>query len=62
MEGYFKDKSEWKLGKWLKWYEEERTRENEQALLIQRRKMDFEEAKHFKPSVIFPDTVTNKLV
>lgn len=24
--------------------------------------MDFEEAKHFKPSVIFPDTVTNKLV
>ena len=24
--------------------------------------MDFEEAKHFKPSVIFPDTVTNKIV
>ncbi|OUN80220.1 aspartate 1-decarboxylase [Bacteroides sp. An51A] len=24
--------------------------------------MDFEEAKHFKSSVIFPDTVTNKLV
>lgn len=24
--------------------------------------MDFEEAKHFKPSVIFHDTVTNKLV
>jgi len=24
--------------------------------------MDFEEAKHFKPSVIFPDTVTNQLV
>lgn len=24
--------------------------------------MDFEEAKQFKPSVIFPDTVTNKLV
>ena len=24
--------------------------------------MGFEEAKHFKPSVIFPDTVTNKLV
>ncbi len=23
--------------------------------------MDFEEAKRFKPSVIFPDTVTNKL-
>lgn len=24
--------------------------------------MDFEEAKQFKPSVIFPDTLTNKLV
>ena len=24
--------------------------------------MDFEEAKHFKPSVIFPDSITNKLV
>ncbi len=24
--------------------------------------MDFEEAKSFKPAVIFPDTVTNKLV
>lgn len=24
--------------------------------------MDFEEAKHFKPSVIFPDSATNKLV
>ena len=24
--------------------------------------MDFEEAKHFKPSVIFPDTATNKLL
>ena len=24
--------------------------------------MDFEEAKSFKPSVIFPDSVTNKLV
>ncbi len=24
--------------------------------------MDFEEAKSFKPTVIFPDTVTNKLV
>ena len=24
--------------------------------------MDFEEAKTFKPSVIFPDTATNKLI
>ena len=24
--------------------------------------MDFEEAKTFKPSVVFPDTVTNKLI
>lgn len=24
--------------------------------------MDFEEAKHFQPSVIFPDSATNKLV
>ena len=24
--------------------------------------MDFEEAKHFKPTVIFPDTATNKLL
>jgi len=24
--------------------------------------MDFEEAKHFKPAVIFPDSTTNKLV
>ena len=24
--------------------------------------MDFEEAKHFKPAVIFPDTSTNKLL
>ena len=25
-------------------------------------KMDFEEAKTFKPSVVFPDTATNKLI
>jgi aspartate 1-decarboxylase len=24
--------------------------------------MDFEEAKSFKPTVVFPDTMTNKLV
>jgi aspartate 1-decarboxylase len=24
--------------------------------------MDFEEAKTFKPSVVFPDTATNKLI
>lgn len=24
--------------------------------------MDFEEAKHFKPTVVFPDTATNKLI
>ena len=24
--------------------------------------MDFEEAKHFKPAVVFPDTATNKLI
>lgn len=24
--------------------------------------MDFEEAKHFKPAIVFPDTATNKLV
>lgn len=24
--------------------------------------MDFEEAKHFKPSVVFPDSATNKLL
>lgn len=24
--------------------------------------MDFEEAKHFKPRIIFPDTATNKLI
>lgn len=24
--------------------------------------MDFEEAKHFKPSIIFPDTDTNRLI
>ncbi len=24
--------------------------------------MDFEEAKHFKPTIIFPDTKTNKLI
>jgi len=24
--------------------------------------MDFEEAKHFSPTVVFPDTATNKLV
>jgi aspartate 1-decarboxylase len=24
--------------------------------------MDFEEAKHFKPAIVFPDTATNKLL
>lgn len=24
--------------------------------------MDFEEAKHFKPAVVFPDTATNRLI
>lgn len=32
------------------------------VIIISYALMDFEEAKTFKPSVIFPDTVTNKLL
>lgn len=32
------------------------------AIVISYALMDFEEAKSFKPTVIFPDTATNKLV
>lgn len=32
------------------------------VIIISYASMDFEEAKSFKPSVIFPDTATNKLV
>lgn len=32
------------------------------AIIISYAQMDFEEAKSFTPSVIFPDTATNKLV
>lgn len=32
------------------------------AIIMSYALMDFEEAKSFKPTVIFPDTVTNKLV
>jgi aspartate 1-decarboxylase len=31
------------------------------AIIISYAQMDFEEAKTFKPSVVFPDTATNKL-
>lgn len=32
------------------------------VIIISYASMDFEEAKSFKPSVIFPDTATNKLI
>ncbi len=32
------------------------------AIVISYAQMDFEEAKSFKPSIVFPDTATNKLV
>jgi aspartate 1-decarboxylase len=32
------------------------------VIIISYAMMDFEEAKNFKPTVIFPDTATNKLV
>lgn len=32
------------------------------AIIISYAQMDFEEAKSFTPSVVFPDTATNKLV
>jgi aspartate 1-decarboxylase len=32
------------------------------VLIVSFALMDFEEAKHFKPTIIFPDTATNKLV
>ncbi len=32
------------------------------VIIISYASMDFEEAKSFKPSIIFPDTATNKLV
>ncbi|MBO7596171.1 MAG: aspartate 1-decarboxylase [Bacteroidales bacterium] len=32
------------------------------VIIISYASMDFEEAKRFKPSVVFPDTATNKLV
>ena len=31
-------------------------------LILSYATMDFEEAKHFRPTVIFPDTATNRLV
>ncbi|MGC9150187.1 MAG: aspartate 1-decarboxylase [Microbacter sp.] len=31
------------------------------VLIVSFALMDFEEAKHFKPTIIFPDTATNKL-
>ena len=32
------------------------------VIIISYASMDFEEAKNFKPSLVFPDTATNKLV
>ena len=32
------------------------------VLIVSYAQMDFEEAKKFKPTIIFPETVTNKLV
>ena len=32
------------------------------VLIVSYAQMDFEEAKSFKPTIIFPDTATNKLV
>lgn len=32
------------------------------AIIMSYASMDFEEAKHFKPVVIFPDSITNQLV
>jgi len=32
------------------------------VLIVSYARMDFEEAKHFKPAIIFPDTKTNKLI
>lgn len=32
------------------------------VIIISYASMDFEEAKSFKPTIVFPDTVTNKLV
>ncbi len=32
------------------------------VIIISYASLDFEEAKHFKPTVIFPDTKTNKLI
>jgi len=36
--------------------------EGDVVIIISYASMDFEEAKHFKPTVIFPDTQTNKLI
>lgn len=36
-------------------------KENDHVIIISYAGMDFEAAKKFKPSVIFPDTTTNKL-
>ncbi len=32
------------------------------VIIISYASMDFEEAKHFKPAVVFPDTATNRLL
>ncbi|MDR2146664.1 MAG: aspartate 1-decarboxylase [Tannerella sp.] len=32
------------------------------VLIVSYARMDFEEAKHFKPTIVFPDTQTNRLV
>ncbi|SDC60554.1 aspartate 1-decarboxylase [Williamwhitmania taraxaci] len=36
--------------------------EGDVVIIISYASMDFEEAKYFKPTVIFPDTQTNKLI
>ena len=38
-----------------------RVQKGDIILIVSYAQMDFEEAKHFKPTVIFPDTATNKL-
>lgn len=39
-----------------------KVQKNDVLIIVSYALMDFEEAKHFTPTVIFPDTATNKLL
>ena len=46
----------------LNWAAARKVQPGDVVIIMSYAMMDFEEAKHFKPAVIFPDTATNKLL